>query len=213
MITPKFIEGFVLAGGKSSRMKTDKAFLKFGDDTFLERAVKALSPVCNEQIKVVINENQKAKFEKSFPSFGFVFDVFPERGALGGIHAALKNCERDWALILACDLPFVTAAAIKALANIVLNSAENIAAVVPKQSDGRIQPLCAAYRVKDCLSEIEKLLNDETSPPARRLLEIVPTRLIEPDELAPSEARDFLFFNVNRPSDFESIEIKAKVKK
>jgi len=204
-MTFKFIEGFVLAGGKSSRMKTDKAFLKFGDETFLERALKAFSPTCGEQVKIVINENQKAKFEKGFPSFRFVFDVFPERGALGGIHAALKNCARDWALVLACDLPFVTGAAIRALAEMALNSPESIAAIVPKQGDGRIQPLCAAYRVKDCLSEIEKLLNNEASPPARRLLEIIPARLIEPGELAPGAASDFLFFNVNRPSDFESI--------
>lgn len=195
----------MLAGGKSSRMKTDKAFLKFGDETFLSRAVKALATVCGEPVKVVINQKQKAKFEKSFPPVKFVFDVFGERGALGGIHAALKNSERDWALILACDLPFVTAEAIKALAEIAESSAEDIAAVVPRQFDGKIQPLCAAYRVKNCLPEIEKLLSDEPSPPAKRLLEMIPTRFIEPCELASGEASDFLFFNVNRPSDFELI--------
>jgi molybdopterin-guanine dinucleotide biosynthesis protein A len=202
-------EGFVLAGGKSSRMKTDKAFLKFGDETFLERAVKALAATCGERVKVVINRNQKAKFEKGFASLRFVFDLFPERGALGGIHAALKNCERDWALVLACDLPFVNGDAMQALARIALDSAENIAAIVPKQSDGRIQPLCAAYRVKDCLDKIEKLLIDEASPPARRLLEIIPVRLIEPDELTSGAPSESLFFNVNRPSDFE----KAKGKR
>ncbi|HEY0050502.1 MAG TPA: NTP transferase domain-containing protein, partial [Pyrinomonadaceae bacterium] len=77
--------GYVLAGGKSSRMKTDKAFLKLRGETFLERAVRALSRACGERVKIVINENQKAKFAKSFPSFDFVFDVFSERGALGGI--------------------------------------------------------------------------------------------------------------------------------
>ncbi|HEX8251049.1 MAG TPA: molybdenum cofactor guanylyltransferase, partial [Pyrinomonadaceae bacterium] len=133
--------GYVLAGGKSSRMKTDKAFLKLGGETFLRRAAGALAPACHGRVKIVINENQKAKFEKSFPSFDFVFDLFPERGALGGIHAALKNCETECAIILACDLPLVTGEAIEALTKCVVS--EDIAAIVPTQPDGRFQPLCA----------------------------------------------------------------------
>jgi molybdopterin-guanine dinucleotide biosynthesis protein A len=197
--------GFVLAGGKSSRMKTDKAFLKFRDETFLERAVDTLSPFCGKKVKVVINENQRSKFEKRFPSLEFVFDIFPERGALGGIHAALKNSRSTWAIILACDLPFVTKETIKTLSEIALNLPENIAAVVPEQSDGRIQPLCAVYRVKDCLPEIEKILNNEDSPSMKDFLKIVPTRFVEAVELASGEQSESLFFNVNHPSDFESI--------
>lgn len=199
-------EGFVLAGGKSSRMGADKAFLKFDGETFLERAARALSPICRERVKVVINQNQKAKFEKKFPSVDFVFDVFPQRGALGGIHAALKNSGSVRAIMLACDLPFVTVEAIEILAKIALSAPENIAAVVPKQFDGRIQPLCAVYCVKDCLPEIEKLLNSEDAPSVRDFLKTVPTRLVEADELSLAGKSEFLFYNVNHPSDFESIK-------
>src|SRR4051812_31514007 len=93
--------GFVLAGGKSSRMKTDKAFLQIGGETFLERAFNALAPTGGE-VKIVINEAQTEKFRLIFPALDFVFDIFPERGALGGIHAALKNCKSVYAVILAC---------------------------------------------------------------------------------------------------------------
>lgn len=202
--------GCVLAGGKSSRMGTDKAFLKFAGETFLERAVRALSPVCGEQIKIVINEKQKAKFEKSFPAFAFVFDVFSQRGALGGIHAALENCESDFAIILACDLPFVTENAIRVLAEIALNSPANIAAVVPRQADGGIQPLCGVYRVKDCLPEVEKILNTADSPSVKDFLKNVPTRFVEAAELTTEDEYEFLFFNVNRPADFEIIGKKSE---
>lgn len=197
--------GYVLAGGKSSRMKTDKAFLKLRGETFLERGVRALSSACGGRVKIVINENQKAKFAKSFPPVDFVFDIFPERGALGGIHSALKNSESDWAIILACDLPFVTKDTIETLAHIALNSPENTAAVVPKQPGGVIQPLCGVYRVEACLPAIEKILNNEDSPSVRDFLKTIPARLVEAAALASGGESEFLFFNVNRPADFESI--------
>jgi molybdopterin-guanine dinucleotide biosynthesis protein A len=205
-MTFKFIEGFVLAGGKSSRMGTDKAFLKSGGATFLERACDALSPTCGGRVKVVINEKQKAKFEESFPSLAYVLDVFSERGALGGIHAALKNCRSGRAIILACDLPFVTKDVIGILAEIASNLPENIAAVVPRQSGGGIQPLCGVYRVEDCLPQVEKILNNADSPLSmKNFLKTVPTRFVETAELASAEQSEFLFFNVNRPADFETI--------
>jgi len=204
-MTFKFIEGFVLAGGKSSRMGTDKAFLKFGGEAFIQRAVNALSSTCNERVKIVINEAQRAKFEKSFPSFEYVFDIFPERGALGGIHAALENSESAWAMILACDLPFVTKDLLEALAEIALNSPENTAAVVPEQSDGKIQPLCAVYKIKSCLPKIEKLLEKENSVSMRDFLALVPTHFVETVKL-PADDKEKIFFNVNQPSDFQKLK-------
>lgn len=205
----KNFSGYVLAGGKSSRMGTDKAFLKSGGETFLERAARALSTGCGGRVKIVINEKQKAKFEKGFGSFEFVFDVFPECGALGGIHAALKNCESDFALILACDLPFVTAGAIRALTEIALNSNEDISAVVPKQLDGRIQPLCAVYKIKFCLPKIEELLKKEISFSMRDFLKLIPVQLVETNELMTDKTAD-LFFNINRPSDFQKLKSMAE---
>lgn len=192
--------GFVLAGGKSSRMKTDKAFLKFDGEAFLERAFNALAPNCGE-VKIVINKNQDEKFKRHFPALDFVFDQFPERGAPGGIQAALKNSNKDWAIILACDLPLVSAEVIKTLTQIVSNTPENIAAVVPRQFDGRFQPLCAAYRVKMCLPKIEELMQNETFPSMKDFLKLIPVRFVEQRELTDGETPD-IFFNVNRPADF-----------
>ena len=197
--------GYILAGGKSSRMGTDKAFLKSGGETFLESAFNALSPTCGGRVKIVINETQKAKFKKAFASFAYVFDVFSERGALGGIHAALENCETEYAIILACDLPLVTAGTVKILARIALNSPENVAAVVPRQPDGRIQPLCAVYKTNSCLPKIRELLENENSVSMRDFLKLVPARFVETNELTNDKAED-LFFNVNQPSDFQRLK-------
>lgn len=193
--------GYVLAGGKSSRMKTDKALLKNGDETFLERAVNNLKPVCST-IKAVINNTQKTKFETSFPSLNFVFDIYGERGAIGGIHAALKDCKSDWAIVLAVDLPLITSEAIETLAETAVKS-EKIFAVVPRQADDRLQPLCAVYRVMDCLPIIEKLLGEKPSVSMRDFMQFIPIQIIEENKL---KAAEDLFFNVNRPTDFHALK-------
>jgi molybdenum cofactor guanylyltransferase len=193
--------GYVLAGGKSSRMGTDKAFLKFDGETFLERAIRQLKTVCENRVKIVINEKQFAKFNERFPAFEYVFDVFPERGALGGIHAALRACETEFAIILAVDLPFVSTEAIEISARAAVSG--KFAAVVPEQLDGRPQPLCAVYRVNDCLPPLENLMNEKTTASVRDFLRLIAVRTIKQNELSADER---IFFNVNRPRDFESIE-------
>src|ERR1700687_613134 len=88
--------GFVLAGGKSSRMGVDgdKAFLKFDGQTLLERALAVVGAAC-ESVTIV---GDPAKFRE----YGKVLaDVFPGCGPLSGIHAALVNSTVDLNLVLA----------------------------------------------------------------------------------------------------------------
>jgi molybdopterin-guanine dinucleotide biosynthesis protein A len=75
---------------------------------------------------------------------------------------------------------------------------------VPLQTDGRPQPLCAVYRAEDCLPKLENLLNETPSAAVRDFLKIVPTRFIGQEELT-SNGREDLFFNVNHPSDFQTL--------
>ena len=196
-------EGFVLAGGKSSRMKTDKAFLKIGGETFLERTIKTLRVVCENRIKVVINLTQN-NFVEQFPADVLpVFDFYENRGALGGIHAALKNCQTKYAIILAVDLPFVMTEAIEKLAEITLSS-NKFVAVVPRQTDGRLQPLCAVYHARYCLPILKSLMNENDSASVRDFLELIAPRYVNQNKLTADETQD-IFFNVNEPADFRQI--------
>jgi molybdopterin-guanine dinucleotide biosynthesis protein A len=199
--TNKF-EGFVLAGGKSSRMKTDKAFLRFGDETFLEHAFNALSQACEKRVKIILNRNQSA--EKI--SYQYVRDVFDERGAPGAIHAALANSKSEWTIILACDLPLVTSETILELSEIALKSPKNIAAIVPKESGGKIQPLCAVYRSSFCLPRLEELLKTQNSVSVQDFLKAVPTFYFENKKTSIRE--ESMFFNVNTPADFKFLTKK-----
>ena len=103
-----WLTGFILVGGKSSRMGTDKARLQLGDRSFTERIAAALSTVTTS-VGVVGGSAHNHPGLKSTP------DVFTAWGALGGIHAALANCHTEWTMVVACDLPFVTPDLLKRL--------------------------------------------------------------------------------------------------
>src|SRR5262245_15621524 len=106
------IRGFIQAGGRSSRMKTDKAWLEVGGVPMVERALVAARPVAGS-LGIIVNaaNPQIERYEKLAESGGakLIFDLHENLGPLGGIHTALAHCEEgESALIMACDLPFIT---------------------------------------------------------------------------------------------------------
>ncbi len=213
--------GFILAGGKSSRMGEDKAFIDLGGQTLLDRALAAMAMAC-DTITIVGDSAKFAKYEsaqlnstkhdsikhdstkhdstKYRPS---IADIFPGCGPLGGIHAALVHSSAESNLILAVDMPFVSSELLRFLwataENSNNNNNNNDALVTVPRVGKRLQPLCAVYR-------------REFSSPAEEALRVgkykidavfagVPIRVIEESELRAAEFSEKCFFNVNTPQD------------
>ena len=185
----KDTEAFILAGGASRRMGTDKSQLLIDRQTFTERISETLLKV-TDSITIVGKESEGV----TLPS---VADVYPHWGALGGLHAALTACRRDWAIVVACDLPFVTAELFSTLVSMRLDHE----AVVPIQPDGRPQPLAALYRVDPCRQRATELIEAGRRRPLD-LLEAVNTRWVSFDELTNLEQAERFFVNINTPSDY-----------
>ena len=193
------IQAFILVGGASSRMGTDKSTLLLGDLTFVDRVFEALDSIVSKTTLITSNA-RTIKGNKSVES-----DVFEGWGALGGLHAALNTCESPWAFVVACDLPLVTSALFERLAGFRFESD----AVAPIQSDGTIQPLCALYRIDPCLDCATKLiLSGERRP--RALLGSVKSRYVEFHELEDLAGSGRFFANINTPADFEEIRRELK---
>jgi molybdopterin-guanine dinucleotide biosynthesis protein A len=130
------LTAFILAGGRSTRMGTDKAFVTLAGETLLARALRLCRAVSNQVLIV----GDRRKFG---PFASVVEDVFPGCGPLGGIHAALRASQTNLNLMLAVDVPFVSPALLQWL---VARSRESNAMVtVPRALHGW-QPLCAIYR-------------------------------------------------------------------
>src|SRR2546425_12546216 len=143
------VEGFILVGGASSRMGSDKAQLRFDGQTGVELITAALRPIVGS-VRLV-GAREEARLSPS--PLQNVPDLHERWGALGGIHAALYACQSAWAAIAACDLPLVTD---KLFARLSQFAKEPFDAVVPVQPDGRQQPLCAFYRRESCLAATER---------------------------------------------------------
>ena len=183
------IQAFILAGGASSRMGTDKAQLRIEQQTFTERIGETLLKI-TDSVSIVGRDSD----ESSLPS---VADVYPKWGALGGIHAALAACSREWAIVVACDLPFVSSELFLYLAAQRMDHD----AVIPVQEDGRPQPLAALYRVHTCLPQATNLIEAGRRRPLD-LLEAVKTRWVAFDELRNFARAQSFFVNINTPEDY-----------
>src|SRR5262245_42726362 len=140
------VEAFILAGGASSRMGTDKSQLLIDRQTFTERISETLLTLTDTV--TLVGRQLDTSVLPTVP------DVYPQWGALGGLHAALSACRREWAIVIACDLPFVTAKLFQHLASL----DNEYEAVVPIQPDGRPQPLAALYRKDPCLRVATELI-------------------------------------------------------
>jgi molybdopterin-guanine dinucleotide biosynthesis protein A len=190
------IDGFILTGGQSSRMGTDKSRLLLHGKSFVTRIADQLNGVVGNVFTV-----GRDSVTEQLP---FIGDLYQSWGALGGVHAALAGCSADWALIVACDFPFVTGEMFSRLAAF----RENFEAVAPVQPDEIPQPLCALYRVNPCLgSAISLIESGERKPVA--LLQSVSTRWVTFNELSDLDGSPRFFENINTPEDYARIVEKG----
>ena len=147
--TAQDVAAFILAGGKSTRMGADKAFVALDGRTLLARALdlaRSLTP----DVRIV---GEAAKFAVFAP---VVEDLFPGCGPLGGIHAALRASRAELNLILAVDMPFVPPALLPFL---ITRARSSAAMVTVARAGGGWQPLCGVYR-REFADVAEKALRD-----------------------------------------------------
>ena len=185
------VQGFILVGGKSSRMGEDKARLTFGNQTAVELIAVALRSV-TQVVTSVGWPDQKLESIPNIP------DLRPEWGPLAGIEAALRHAKSEYCIIVGCDFPFVTGSLFEEL----LGPADDWDAVVPLQDDNRPQPLCAIYRTESCRpAAAAAIAADEHSP--RALLDRVRTQYVPFERLSHLKGSRHFFFNVNTPESYE----------
>ncbi len=179
------VAGFVLAGGKSSRMGRDKALLEFEGQLLVERALDKLKVVCME-VAIAGGVEDLWRFGAMVP------DRWIGCGPLGGLAAALEASSFDWNLVLAVDVPLVPVELVRALGERCVRSS---AVGVMLRVDGRVEPLCAGYH-RRALPAVQAALR------AERFKVITAVEAAGPIEYFDIEGKNAGWFaNVNTPEE------------
>jgi len=199
--------GFVQAGGGSTRFGTDKALVQLEGKTMLQRTGELLASVCHDVTIVA------AAGKYTDAPWPVIADRWPGQGPLGGILTALhrlgktdpadqtKDVERDpcsFALILSCDMPFLTKEFLRFLTDRALSSEATI--IVPEAS-GRLEPLCACW----CSASVVAIQAafDAGGRKVTEAMKHVSMEVLDESAWKRFDTDGRLFWNMNTLADYE----------
>jgi len=190
------VTGIVLAGGKSSRMGTDKSLMLLDGKPMIQHAIDAIAPLCSQ---VVISAGKDV--------YGFTGcevwpDELPDHAPMIGIYTCLKRSRTDLNIILSCDMPLVTTP----LFHYLLSQSSTADATIASHDNELWEPLCGIYR-KSAIPSLEKFISNHHF----KLHDFLQSIVINAMDI--NESLDFysaqLFRNINTISDFNALSIKA----
>ena len=183
---------FVLAGGQSTRMGADKAFVQLEGCTLLAHAL-ALAKSVTPDVRIVGSPEK-------FAAFGEVVeDEFPQHGPLAGIHAALRASSSELNLMLAVDMPFVE---VPFLEYLFQEAARHESAMVTiPRATGAWQTLCAVYRkpFADLAEQALRQGKNKIDP----LFRETTIQILDEPALTKHNFSLNMFRNVNTPEELE----------
>jgi len=180
----------VLVGGDSSRMGRDKALLPAHGRTLVEVAADALWTITGHAS--LVGGSRRIPLAR----FGFVPDLYPREGPLGGILSALDHSQADWNLVVACDMPGLKVDFLRQLLDLAEHSDAD--AIIPAGPSGQWEPLCAAYH-RRARTGLQAAFDRGVRKIAAALREVRMTGWQVPEELS-------CFQNVNTPEDWAPYE-------
>jgi molybdopterin-guanine dinucleotide biosynthesis protein A len=176
------ITGIILAGGKSSRMGTNKALLQYEGVTFIQHIINIMKPLVN-QIIIVGRPEEYTDY-----SYKCVDDIYSNSGPVAGIHAGLEHSTTPYNMVLSCDVPLITEPILKELIEHIDENKD----VVLIESNGQAHPLIAIYQ-RQCKDLFDDLLHRGE----KRLLSALDRLNVK--TLSLSETDAMYVTNINHP--------------
>ena len=180
-------------------MGVDKARLRVGPSSVLQRVIAAAAPLGLPLILVCAAAGQEADERMAWlSSFGLpvIPDLHSDLGPLGGLRTALSGSDGDRLLLLACDLPFLTTPFLAYM----LSVPATADVVLPRDQHG-LQPLCAVY-ARRCLPELDRHL-DQSSLSLVDFVRSVDYRSLAAADYAQFDPEGVLMTNLNTTQDYD----------
>lgn len=183
----------ILAGGRSSRMGTDKSFVPLLGKTMIQHVIARVRPLGAQTILITNRPDDYAPL--GLPMFP---DVLPDKGSLGGLYTALTCSPTAYTLCVACDMPFLNPALLKYL----LSLREGYDVIVPR-INGFPEALHAVYS-KACLGPMREKI-DQGRLKVIGFYGHVRVRFVEEEEVRRFDPALRSFINVNTPEELAAI--------
>lgn len=187
------MNAIILAGGKSSRMGQDKAFIKVEGQFLIKRQIALLKKIFKN---IIIVTNQPAKFK--FKGIKVVQDIIKGCGPLSGIHAGLKASGSNYNFVIACDMPFIS----EPLIRYMLKEKKGYDVVIPRIRD-KFHPLFGIYS-KNCVSVIEERLRRGRFN-VSGIFKKLKSRFIPENKIAGFDPDGRALMNLNYKSDLKTL--------
>lgn len=187
------MNSIVLAGGKGQRLGRSKLSEIVGGQPLIQRVVDVLGLV-SDRVLIVIAQRQSEPIISSPVETRTTTDIYPGRGALGGIYTGLVSSASLHSLVVAADMPFLNPSLLRYL----MSLSAGFDVVIPTLR-GEIEPLHAIYS-RGCLEPIQDQLK-EGGLRIRDLLQRVKVRYVGGDEIEEFDPKHLSFFNINTSND------------
>jgi len=187
----KKLTGFILAGGKSSRMGTDKGLLPVDGEAMVQKIALAMNPVVDKIIIISNGNNYNYLGHKVYE------DLIKDCGPLGGIYTALMKSDTDQNLIVSCDMPFLRVE----LFNLLIKSISSDHEIIIPQFNDQPEPLCAIYN-KSCAPKMYDLLIKKEF----KLKEVLKQFKLGVIDINVHAELEDCFTNVNTPVDYQNVK-------
>ena len=189
MVDKKNITGIILAGGKSSRMGTDKGFLLLNNKPFVQYSIDALKPFVSEIM--IVSDNP------DYDIFGLkrIQDITKNAGPVAGICSGLEASSTKYNLILSCDIPLIHSEILLKL----IEAIDATSQIIQIESNGKSMPLIALYK-----KQVKGVFNDFLQADERRLR--IAVNACNVKNIILEEENTLLTMNVNTQTDFKRVE-------
>ena len=188
------ITAFVLAGGRSQRMGTDKALLSYRNAPLIRCAIHICESLTSD-VRIIGEPARYACF-----GLPVIPDSGESLGPLSGIHTALQHSPTRYSAITACDMPLMSVEFFR----LMLRKLPGPAAVVMRFNDGAIEPLCGIYS-SSCLPVTEQNLSRGKLKITELLSQVAVEYIGEKDLHECGLSRE-IFTNVNTPDDLKHLQ-------
>jgi molybdopterin-guanine dinucleotide biosynthesis protein A len=189
MVDKKNITGIILAGGKSSRMGTDKGFLLLNNKPFVQYSIDALKPFVSEIMIVSDNPDYDIFRLKR------IQDITKNAGPVAGICSGLEASSTKYNLILSCDIPLIHSEILLKL----IEAIDATSQIIQIESNGKSMPLIALYK-KETKDTFFKLLNEDE----RRLR--IAVNACQVKNIILEDENALFTMNVNTQTDLKRVE-------